>query len=192
MTFVTKGLLIAVICASAIALAQRAAEAAPSCQFSTATIAFGSYNVYTKDYASENVSGEAGAAWSSATAITGTISGVCTSGASSTTRPIIKLGTGLHGTFAARKMLCGSGTCSTAGFSTDTLQYNLYTTAAHSTVWGDGTGVTASVQLATSCCGNNVPWSTSIFGLMPAAIAGSINDSAVGVYGDTVVVTMTF
>jgi spore coat protein U-like protein len=176
MTFVTKGLLIAVICASAIALAQRAAEAAPSCQFSTATIAFGSYNVYT----------------TSATAITGTISGVCTSGASSTTRPIIKLGTGLHGTFAARKMLCGSGTCSTAGFSTDTLQYNLYTTAAHSTVWGDGTGVTASVQLATSCCGNNVPWSTSIFGLMPAAIAGSINDSAVGVYGDTVVVTMTF
>src|ERR1700760_4905063 len=47
----------------------------------------------------------------------------------------ILLSTGSSGTFSARQM-SGSG---------NTLSYNLYTSAAHSQVWGDGTAGTGTI-----------------------------------------------
>jgi spore coat protein U-like protein len=176
-TVAVRSFLIAALCGAVIAVTPQIASAAPNCNFTGATIAFGSFDVY-------------GAALS----VAGTVSGICTSGASTNTKPIITLGKGANSaTYAARKMSCVSGACLT-GFSSDLLQYNLYTTAAHSTVWGDPAvdATTAHVQLATSCCTNNKAFSTSVYGLMPAAIASGVNDVAVGGYQDTVVVTMTF
>ena len=160
----------------AAALWPRPAAAAPSCQFqSTPSVAFGSYDVY-------------GGAVSS----TGTINGICTAGSSNSVRPIITLGKGGSSTYS-RRMACTSGACLT-GFSTDVVSYNLYTSAAHTTIWGNPAvdATTASVQLASSCCANNVPFSATVFGFIPAAVAGGVNDVAVGGYSDTVVVTMTF
>jgi len=168
---------VAIACLFAAALWPRSAQAAPSCGFtSTPSVAFGNYDVY-------------GAAVSS----TGTVNGLCTSGSSSTVRPVITLGKGGSTTYHPRKMKCATGTCLT-NFSTDVLTYNLYTTAAHSTIWGDPTvdATTASVTLPAGCCGNNVAFSTTIYGLIPVAVAGGVNDVAVGGYTDTVVVTMTF
>jgi spore coat protein U-like protein len=42
------------------------------------------------------------------------------------------------------------------------------------------------------CCGNNVAFSATVYGLIPAAISGGANDVAAGGYSDTIVVTMTF
>ena len=170
-----KGLIVAVAALAFFALAHTRADAAASCQFSSASIAFGNFDVYGP-----------------ALAITGSIQGVCTSGASNSTRPIISLNKGLHSTvFSPRKMACASGACST-GYSADLLQYNLYTSATYSTIWGDGTNSTATVQLASGCCSNNVAWSATVYGNIPKAVAGGTNDVSVGVYADTVTVTMTF
>ena len=153
------------------------AHAAPSCNFSgSPSVAFGNYDVY-----------------GAAVASTGTINGVCTSGASSTTRPVITLSKGHATTYHPRKMNCFSGACLT-GFSTDFISYNLYTSATHATIWGDPTvdATTASVTMPAGCCANNVAWSTTVYGYIPAAVAGGANDVAVGTYTDTIVVTMTF
>ncbi len=61
------------------------------------------------------------------------------------------------------------------------LLYNLYTDATLSTVWGDGTGHSATVSdtqlLATH----------TVYGRIPAR-----QNPHVGVYGDTIVITLTF
>ena len=160
------------------ALLPRAASAAPSCGFSSApSVAFGNYDVY-----------------GAAIASTGTINGLCTSGSSTTVRPVITLGKGGSTTYHPRKMKCTSGTCLTNGDSADVLTYNLYTTATHTSIWGDPAvdATTVSVTLPAGCCANNVAFSTTIFGLIPAAVSGGANDVSVGGYSDTVVVTMTF
>jgi spore coat protein U-like protein len=108
-------------------------------------------------------------------------------------RPVITLGKGNSTTYHPRKMKCTSGACLT-NFSTDILTYNLYTSAAHSTIWGDPSvdATTSSVTMPAGCCTTNTAWSTTVFGLIPAAVSGGTNDVAVGGYTDTVVVTMTF
>ncbi|HET9393301.1 MAG TPA: spore coat protein U domain-containing protein [Candidatus Rubrimentiphilum sp.] len=162
----------------AIVLWPHRVQAAPLCGFtSSPSVLFGNYDVY-------------GAAVSS----TGTINGLCTAGSSSTVRPIITLSKGGSTTYHPRKMACTSGACLTNGDSADVVTYNLYTTAAHATIWGNPTldATTASVQLASGCCANNVAFSATVFGFIPAAISGGANDVSVGGYTDTIVVTMTF
>jgi spore coat protein U-like protein len=90
-------------------------------------------------------------------------------------------------------MKCTTGACLT-NFSTDVLTYNLYTSAAHSSIWGNPAvdATTVSVTLPAGCCANNVAFSTTVYGMIPAAVSGGANDVAVGGYTDTVVVTMTF
>jgi spore coat protein U-like protein len=61
------------------------------------------------------------------------------------------------------------------------LLYNLYTDATLSTVWGDGTGHSATVN-ATQVAGIH-----TVYGRIPAR-----QNAHVGVYNDTIVITLTF
>jgi spore coat protein U-like protein len=61
------------------------------------------------------------------------------------------------------------------------LFYNLYIDATLTTVWGDGAGHSATVG-ATQSVANH-----TVYGRIPAA-----QNAHVGVYNDTIVVTLTF
>lgn len=90
----------------------------------------------------------------------------------------IALGTGF-GSYAARMMRSG----------TALLQYNLFTDAPRTTVWGDGSGGTGrmSGEVGGNRTGQPNPRTFPVFGRIPAG-----QDPAAGVYGDTVTVTVTF
>src|SRR3982074_3737422 len=97
------------------------------------------------------------------TSTTSTITVSCTSGNSpSVIAYTLKLSSG-PGSYAGRQMT-GAG---------DTLTYNLYTTAAHTTVWGDGTAGTStqtgSVTIPSNS--NNGSTTVTVYGL----IGGSQN-----------------
>jgi spore coat protein U-like protein len=87
-------------------------------------------------------------------------------------------GTTTGGTVAQRLMANGL----------NTLQYNLYTTVADTTVWGDGTGVSAT--LAGTGAGVATANNLTVFGNLPD---NPTNQAAVpGAYADTVTVTVTY
>jgi spore coat protein U-like protein len=79
---------------------------------------------------------------------------------------------GGSGTYWPRAMRSGAAT----------LQYNLYTNAGRTQVWGDGTGGTSDRRIGASR-GQPVP----IFGRIPP-----LQDAASGVYTDTLVCTFNF
>ncbi len=82
-------------------------------------------------------------------------------------------GTTSGGAFTERLMTDGS----------DTLGYNLYTSSARTTVWGDGSGATSTV-IGT---GSGVLQSLSVYGRVPAS-----QNVPVGSYSDTVTATISF
>jgi spore coat protein U-like protein len=92
----------------------------------------------------------------------------------------LNAGTTAGGTLAQRLLANGA----------DTLQYNLFTTAAFATVWGDGTGGTATV----GGTGNGV----SVASAQTLTVHGSLPDNATnqdappGSYSDTITVTVTY
>ena len=63
----------------------------------------------------------------------------------------------------------------------DVLNYNLYTSASRSTVWGDSTGGTSTVG------GNGESANHTVYGRIPAG-----QNRKAGSYGDTIIVTVTF
>lgn len=68
-----------------------------------------------------------------------------------------------------------------------TLSYNLYTSAAHSNVWGDGSGTTTLVSdQRTLIVGSNIS-NYTVYGRIPAG-----QDAAAGSYLDTIVVTVNY
>jgi spore coat protein U-like protein len=80
--------------------------------------------------------------------------------------------------FAQRLMASGA----------NTLRYNLYTTAAFATVWGDGTGATAT-QAGTGA-GMGTASTYKVYGQLPDS---AVNQAAVpGSYTDTITVTVTY
>jgi spore coat protein U-like protein len=84
------------------------------------------------------------------------------------------------GSYAARQMT-GAG---------DTLNFNHYTTAAHTTVWGDGTGGTATLSgsLTVPAGGNNSGSRTeTVYGL----IGGSQNVTPAALYTTLLPITVT-
>lgn len=99
--------------------------------------------------------------------------------AASTTAPEIELGTGGSGTFALREMNNG----------TSDLGYNLYTSAARTFVWGDGSSGTMTVTASGGFVifGRRLFFPT-IYGRIPA----SQTQVTAGTYGDTLFVTVTF
>lgn len=112
-------MLLTAIASACAMLVSPAARAVNTCTVAAATHAFGAYDTINP------------------TSGTSLITVTC----SHSTNPAvtfsytIKLSSG-SGSYAARQMT-GTG---------DTLTYNLYTTAAHTTVWGDGTGTTGIVS----------------------------------------------
>jgi spore coat protein U-like protein len=70
----------------------------------------------------------------------------------------------------------------------NTLQYNLYTTAALATIFGDGTGVTGTV--GGTGLGVATVATVQVFGQLPD---NATNQAAVpGAYSDTITVTVTY
>jgi len=157
-------LVVVLVAACAVASGGRA-RAAATCTVTTAMMPFGNYDVYGP-----------------ALAVSGTIDMSCTG--SGNPAPTATLGNG-NGTVADRYMLCASGAC-LSGFAGDQLHYNLYTTAGHTTVWG-ATGVASTPA---GCKNTTCSW--TVFGLIPAAIGGGVNDVAVGGYTDAVTITVAY
>lgn len=106
---------------------------------------------------------------------TGTVSVNCTSGSAYTVA--LSAGTGTGATVASRKMSAGSGA------TAQLLSYTVYTSAARTTVWGDGT--TASAMVAG--IGSGVSQSIAAYGRIfqsPLVQAAA--------YTDTLNVTITY
>jgi spore coat protein U-like protein len=132
------------------------AASAQNCSISAVTgVAFGNYNVY------------AAAALDSA----GSVSVRCLLALTVQ----VQLNSGMHGTFAARAMDSGAGL----------LTYNLYTTAARTVVWGDGSQSTSFITLVLSLL--NLSQNVPIYGRI-----GAQQNVAVGSYTDTVTITIIF
>ncbi len=110
----------------------------------------------------------------SASAVDGTggISVTCTNGTGWTAAADV--GTGSGATFASRRMSQGA----------NVLSYSLYTNAARTNVWGDGTGSTVTIGNTGTGAAQNV----TIYGRIP----GSQGSTPAGAYADTVSVTVTY
>ena len=74
------------------------------------------------------------------------------------------------------------------GLGANTLQYNLFTTNAYATVWGDGTGTSVTQSGAGAGLGSAV--GLTVYGQLPD---NATNQGAVpGAYTDTITVTVTY
>jgi spore coat protein U-like protein len=89
----------------------------------------------------------------------------------------IALSPGNSSNFTTRKMLNGSSP----------LSYNLYTTAAYSNVWGDGSGATTVISGSALLSIGTSVYPYTVYGRIPAG-----QDSAAGAFMDTIVVTLNF
>ena len=104
-------------------------------------------------------------------ATTGSVTFNCDAGS-----PIsISLSRGGATSFFPRRMTHGSWS----------LLYNLFTDAAHTTVWGDGSGGTATYTNGSPPNGSNV--TVTIFGRIPA-----LQNVGAGSYVDTITATINF
>jgi spore coat protein U-like protein len=148
------------------------ARAAATCFLNTVTsAAFGLYDGLQNDAATTLVSGR------------------CTNspppGSSGILVPLLTLSTGVSGTYTTRQMANGA----------NRLNYNLYTTAARTTVWGNGAGGSAIVPAYAAgfivINGNQ----TRVFDNPNLTIHGRIpadQNSPQGTYSDTITVTLFF
>ena len=87
-------------------------------------------------------------------------------------------GTTSGGTIAQRLMASGA----------NTLQYNLFTTAAFSQIFGDGSG--SSTTVAGTGAGVATATAVTVFGQLPDSVANQA--SVPGSYTDTITVTVTY
>jgi spore coat protein U-like protein len=132
------------------------AQLPPSCTISVTSVAFGTYNVFT----------------TTAVDSTGTITYQCNSKA---TNISISLSDGSSTTYSPRTLRKGS----------EILQYNLYSDAARTTVWGDGTAGTSVYTNANPPNNSNV--TVTVYGRIPAQ-----QDVSAGSYTDTVSAVINF
>ncbi len=111
-----------------------------------------------------------------ATSSNGTVTVTCSVVLASTLPSFtVALSAGTNGTFGQRKM----------AFGTARLNYNLYTTAAYSTIWGDGTTPTATQAYAASS-GLSLTTFTAYGSLAPRQF------TTPGFYTDGITVTVTY
>lgn len=89
----------------------------------------------------------------------------------------ISLNSGTSGTYAARTMTLLS----------QSLNYNIYTDASHTTVWGDGTGGTSTVSDSYSLSVLSTTRNYTMYGLIPAS-----QNVGPGTYTDSITATVTF
>lgn len=132
--------------------------AALTCTFGSVTgVNFGAYDVFN----------------ASPTRATGTITYSCRN-INKTNLMTMDLSTGASGTFANRTLRSGG----------NVLTYNLYSTAANTQVWGDGTGTTYHFVVDPSDRNSHT---LTVYGTIPAG-----QDAAIGTYSDTITLTMNF
>ncbi len=127
-----------------------------NCTVSTSALAFGNVNTIS----GANVDGAGG------------LSITCTNGAAWSASA--GLGGGSGASFANRRMTSGA----------NLLNYNLFTSAARTTVWGDGTGGTGLL----SGTGTGVVQAITVFG----RVGSGQTSVRAGSYADTVAVTVTY
>jgi spore coat protein U-like protein len=136
-------------------------DARATCTISTMSVNFGLYNPLTP----------------TANVATGTVSMSCTVLLGLFETWTIALSTGNSNNFTTRKMLNG----------TSPLSYNLYTSAAYSNVWGDGSGSTTLVSGSALLSIGTTVYPYTVYGRIPAG-----QDSAAGTFMDTIVVTLNY
>ena len=145
---------------AALLLAASQPARAATCYFSTMTnLMFGGYDP-TSPHALCSV---------------GSLAYVCTSVGPSD-MVSIQLSYGYAGTFSPRTLVSGS----------NRLNYNVYTTASHTNVWGDGTAGTS--QYGPVNPPNSTPVTVYFYGKIPAGQMGLSG----GLYSDTIQVTIVF
>jgi len=76
------------------------------------------------------------------------------------------------------------------GNGTDTLQYNLYTSAARSTIWGDGTSSSSTVPGTGAGLGVPNAITHTVYGRLVDSAANQAVSA--GSYSDTITVTVTY
>lgn len=133
-----------------------------SCNISATALAFGTYD----PLAATNTTG------------TSTVNVQCTK----TTVATIALNGGVNGTLAQRKM-------KDTGSSTDLLNYQLYTTAGNTAVWGDSTGGTSTQSYTSASAATVQPF--TVYGTIPSG-QNVTPSSVANSYQDTITVTVTF
>jgi len=131
------------------------------CTISAMPVSFGLYNPLTP---TPNVA-------------TGTVTMTCTVLIGLFESWTIALSPGNSNSFTTRKMLNGASP----------LSYNLYTTAAYSNVWGDGSGSTTLISGSALLSIGTSVYPYTVYGRIPAG-----QDSAAGTFTDTIVVTLNF
>lgn len=89
----------------------------------------------------------------------------------------IALSTGSSGSYAARRMQSGA----------NSMNYNLYLDAAHSQIWGDGTGGSVVDNVTITPVLGTGQVTVTVYGLVAAA-----QDVSPGSYSDTITVTVSY
>ena len=135
-----------------------------ACTVSTSPVAFGAY---------APLSGAVDLA-------TGNVAVRCTTTLGLLVSFTIDLGTGSSGSFTPRKMASGI----------NRLDYNLYTSSAYTSIWGDGAGGTADV--GSGDVGLSLASATTVNYPVYGRIPASQKTVPPGGYSDSVVVTITF
>lgn len=147
--------------ATALLATSASLAGAATCSVSAVSLAFGNYNQFQSSH-SDTV---------------GTIAVTCSGNAGESVAYTLSLNSGA-GTFATRRMRASSGFV---------LGYNIYTTAARSTVWGDGSGGSATVSDAYVLQASAATRNYAVYGRIFSG-----QKMPVGVYTDAIVVTLAF
>jgi spore coat protein U-like protein len=142
--------------AALLAAVSQPSLAAPSCTFTSVTaVSFGNYDVFATLPNNNGV---------------GSLTIRCIGGGGPSF--VVTLSTGQSNSYASRVMKSG----------VNPLNYNLYTSAARTVVWGDGTGGSSAGTAPA-----NGTTALSVFGQIPAG-----QDAAVGTYTDSITATVNF
>jgi len=131
--------------------------ASAACSVNNTNLAFGSFSPLTGNTVDS----------------TATITVTCALQLSSYT---IALSPGGSGTYNPRRMTSGG----------NTLEYNLYTSAGYSQIWGDGTGGSVIVDGGSTLLGSR---NHTIYGRIPLSTQRS---AMIGSYSDSITVTVTY
>lgn len=76
-------------------------------------------------------------------------------------------------------------------FGTNTLEYNLYTSSAYTSIWGDGVGGSTATVTGTGTGMSNASIQTrTVYGELVNSVANQ--DAPVGSYSDTITVTIEY
>lgn len=155
------GRIAAWVLAALVAATTPLAARAATCTASATGVAFGNYDPTA----------------ATATTSTGQVTVSCNRGFFQFVNYSIALSAG-SGSFAGRTLIFGAST----------LSYQLYTDATYSTVWGDGSGGSATISDSYLLVfGNTIVRNYSVYGRIPAD-----QWPPAGVYSDLIVVTVTY